>query len=58
MPSLKSTIKRSSAAAYQRKVREMESAGVKLDSDEINQPWAKYETEMAQYVRTNLTEAQ
>ncbi|HXT12747.1 MAG TPA: hypothetical protein VN873_14390 [Candidatus Angelobacter sp.] len=46
------------AAAYQRKVREMESAGVKLDSDDINQPWAKYETEMAQYVRTNLTEAQ
>lgn len=43
---------------FKRKVREMQASGVKVDLESMNQPWQAYEREMAQYVRTNLTQAQ
>jgi len=48
-------------ADYRRKVRDMDTFSTKYtmnDPASIQQPWEKYENDMAQYVRANLTESQ
>lgn len=42
---------------YQRKARELEARGIKIDPEKSQQQWRDYENQMAQYVRGNLTEA-
>jgi hypothetical protein len=46
------------AAEYDRKVREIEGQGIKVDTDALYQPLRNYAKQVAQYLRANLNDAQ
>jgi len=45
-------------AEYQNKLRDLKGSGLDADSENLQRPWQNYENEMAEYVRTNLTQSQ